>query len=75
MVKKLSKTVYLVEPNPMFGWNFKKSGSKSVIKFDPKKSDLLEYARAYCKDHNSELLVLDFNWEIEEKLEFSITND
>lgn len=57
----------------MFGWNFKQSGSKNVIKFDPKKSDLLNYARAFCKDHDSELVIYDYDMEIEEKMEFSFS--
>ncbi len=66
--------VYEIIPSPLYGWNFKNSDSRHVIKYSSGKPELINYALAYCRTHESKLIVYNFLNEMEEILSFNINS-
>jgi hypothetical protein len=70
----MDKPVYEIIPSPLYGWNFKNSDSRHVIKYSSRKPELINYAVAYCKTHESKLIVYNFLNEMEEILNFNLNS-
>lgn len=66
----MERTVYEIIPSPMYGWNFKNSESRHVIKYAGDKKALVDYAIVYCKSHKSELVIYNYIFEKEKVLNF-----
>jgi hypothetical protein len=66
----MDKPVYEIIPSPLYGWNFKNSDSRHVIKYSSGKPELINYALAYCGTHESRLIVYNFLNEMEEIFNF-----
>ena len=64
------RTAYEIIPSPLYGWNFKNSDSRHVIRYSDKKKDLIDYAIAYCRNHRSELIIFNYSLEKEKVLSF-----
>ena len=67
----MDKPVYEIIPSPLIGWNFKNSDSRHVIKYSSGKPELINYALAYCRTHESKLVVYNFLNEMEEIFNFN----
>jgi hypothetical protein len=68
----MGRTVYEIIPSPLYGWNFKNSESRHVIKYAKDKKELIDYAAAYCRTHSSELVIYDYFLEKEKVLSFDV---
>jgi hypothetical protein len=68
------KIVYHIEPNLMYGWNFKYADSRYIIKFGQDRNIVLNYAESYCRSRNCELVVFDHAGNVEEIISFTGVN-
>jgi len=66
----MERTVYEIIPSPLYGWNFKNSESRHVIRYAKDKKELINYASIYCRTHKSELVIYNYFLEKEKVLSF-----
>jgi hypothetical protein len=66
----MSRTIYEIIPSSMFGWNFKNSESRHVIKYADNKKELICYAENYCRSHKSEIIIYSCFLEKENVITF-----
>lgn len=69
----MERTVYEIVASPMYGWNFKNSESRHVIKYAVDKKEIVKFAVEFCKTHNSELIIYGNIHERKEILKFKVT--
>ena len=61
---------YEIVPGPLYGWNFKCTDSKRIIKFSGDYNSLIDYAKSYCRTHRSNLIIYNFLREAVEKISY-----
>jgi len=68
----MDRTVYEIIPSPLYGWNFKNSQSRHVIRYAKDKKELINYSIAYCRTHSSELIIYNYILEKERIMSFEV---
>jgi hypothetical protein len=61
---------YEIVPGPNYGWNFKCSESRHIIKFSADYDAIIDYAKSYCKTHSSNLVIYNYYHEASERISF-----
>lgn len=64
------KAEYEIVPGPLYGWNFKCSESRHIIKFSADYDAIIDYAKSYCKTHRSSLIIYSNFNEAPERISF-----
>lgn len=64
------EVTYEIVPGPLYGWNFKCTDSRRIIKFSGDYDALIDYAKSYCRTHRSNLIIYNFMREVTEKISF-----
>lgn len=64
------EVTYEIVPGPLYGWNFKCTDSRRIIKFSGDYDALIDYAKSYCRTHRSNLIIYNFMHEVTEKISF-----